>query len=458
MARKIIPFSAVLAMNGYEVKKETSSGDLVTICPWCKNDTLWVKDEKNTGHCWSCARTSNPITFHMQACGISEYKQALLDAKKKLESGEYSELIAHESESAKTSYVSPIMIRNKTYVTLFKYLGLSEDHKKNLEDRGMNHTFLYRTLDFKVLNESELIENLLKAGCKLQGVAPFYYENGKWHIKKYPRGILVPYMDSNSMIQGLQLRIDDDLLKPYTGKDGKTHTPSKYVWLSSGDKENGTRGESYGSYLCNYVNYNNMRVATFRNGICTITEGAMKGDIAHQLSGKSFWALAGVNAQGKRFEKELKNLKSLGVSTIEIAFDMDRFLNISVLAAIKKMCETVKANGFKLRILSWNTEYALFNGDHRQLEMFKDFVFTPESYKRAVSKERLDYVVSAVKDFGISNIFFAFANKDEAINNQDLFNEFKKKYGKDILITPIIWKLRLKGIDNYYAYEVKHIL
>ncbi len=457
MARKIIPFSAILAVDGYEVIKTTTGGDLVTTCPWCKGDNLWVKDEKNTGHCWSCGKVSNPITFHMQACGISEYQKALLDAKSRIESGKYAEIIQVSEAKQKQSFVADILVRNKTYTTLFSYLSLDSKHEEDLLKRGIKTTFLYKTLDFNVLNEEDLIHYLLKNGCKLQGVAPFYYEGNSWHMKKYPRGILVPYLNRNGHIQGFQLRIDDQFLKPYKGQDGKIHTPSKYVWLSSGDKPHGTRGESYESYLVQFMNMESLRVPVFHGGICTITEGGMKADIAHQLSGKSFLALAGVNTQGARFKSELKALKSLGVKTIEIAFDMDRFLNVSVLTAIKKMCETVKENGFKLRILSWNTEFAYLDGTHSQLQMFQDFVFTPETYVKARDKERLPYIMDALKELGVENILFAFKNKEDALQNKNLYFELKNSYA-DKIITPIVWNLRLKGIDDFYAYETKRHL
>ena len=54
------------------------------------------------------------------------------------------------------------------------------------------------------------------------------------------------------------------------------------------------------------------------------------------------------------------------------------------------------------------------------------------------------------------NVFFAFKNKQDAIDNKDMFIRLKESL--DIDITPVIWSLKLKGIDNYYAYSVKNIL
>ena len=96
-----------------------------------------------------------------------------------------------------------------------------------------------------------------------------------------------------------------------------------------------------------------------------------------------------------------------------------------------------------------DTEYADFTGVHHQFETDSDFVFTMKTLKRFIKKNRLDYVVDEVKELG-RTFFFAFENKREAQDNKELFYFIKQKYSIDI--KPIIWSLKLKGIDNYYAY------
>ena len=78
-----------------------------------------------------------------------------------------------------------------------------------------------------------------------------------------------------------------------------------------------------------------------------------------------------------------------------------------------------------------------------------------KTLKRFIKKNRLDYVVDEVKELG-RTFFFAFENKREAQDNKELFYFIKQKYSIDI--KPIIWSLKLKGIDNYYAYTVKNII
>ena len=53
------------------------------------------------------------------------------------------------------------------------------------------------------------------------------------------------------------------------------------------------------------------------------------------------------------------------------------------------------------------------------------------------------------------NIYFAFKDKEEALEYKEFYKELTKTYNFEA--TPIIWSLKLKGIDNYYAYTVKNI-
>ena len=193
----------------------------------------------------------------------------------------------------------------------------------------------------------------------------------------------------------------------------------------------------------------------FPGDTVSITEGAMKGFISHQLSGKAFLTIPGVNSGIGKLEKELDYLIERGVKCIELCFDMDMLLNESVLTALEKLKKLITDKGLSYRVMVWNIEYASLQGIHNQFDTDTDFVFTPETIIKFEEKKRLDIVVDKVLKMN-KRLFFAFKNKQEALENKELYLSFKNKYKLDI--TPVIWSLKLKGVDNFYAYNVKQIL
>lgn len=458
MEKKIVPYSAILQMNGFKVLKTSGSDEIITYCPHCKSDNFWVNESKNTGHCWACDKSFNAIAFHAEVNGL-EYKDALKEVTNNngYQAVEYKEF---NKQQDAVSEVAPIDIRSKTYSCLFKQLGLAPDHAENLKERGLNSDLLFKTFDYSESEQKKIVDSLINSGCELKEVPPFYMLNGKYRIKKLQRGILVPYLDRKGRIQGFQLRVDDDKLKPFKGKDGLMHEPSKYIWVSTKSipkgAKYGVKAETFISYCCSFRKDKDGSYYPFFPGdTVAITEGAMKGTIAHQLSGKAFLAIPGVNSGRSKLEKELAYLKERGVKYIELCFDMDMLLNDSVLKALDKLKKLITDNGMDYRTVVWNTEYADFNGTHHQFDVETDFVFTPKTVRKFKEKNRLDVVVKEVKEMN-RNVFFAFKNKQDALDNKDMFIRLKESL--DIDITPVIWSLKLKGIDNYYAYSVKNIL
>lgn len=457
MGKKIIPYSTVLAMNGFEILKTSGKKEVITYCPRCKNDNFWVNEQKNAGHCFDCDLSLNAISFHAEVNGL-KYEDALyeLTHNTSCTAIEYKKFKKDEPASE----LAPIEKRAKTYSCFFKQLSLAPDHADNLKARGLINDSMFKTFDLSDQEQKKVINALINAHCELKGIPPFYLQGSTYRMKKLQRGILVAYLNRKGQIQGFQLRVDDDKLKPYIGKDGKEHKPSKYIWISTDniprDAKYGVKAETCVSYCCTFrKDANGEYYPLFPGNTVSLTEGAMKGTIAHQLSGKAFLAIPGVNSARNKLEEEIDYLIERGITCIELCFDMDMIVNTSVMKSLDKLKKLITDKNLDYRVITWNTEYADFTGVHHQFETDSDFVFTMKTLKRFIKKNRLDYVVDEVKELG-RTFFFAFENKREAQDNKELFYFIKQKYSIDI--KPIIWSLKLKGIDNYYAYTVKNII
>ena len=98
----------------------------------------------------------------------------------------------------------------------------------------------------------------------------------------------MPVYNECRQIQGLQIRLDTHL-------DGNR----KYMWMSSAERNGG----------CSSNSPVGISGDVFNSEVVYVTEGPLKGQIAHALSGKPFLATAGVNQQ-KELEAVFSKLKA----------------------------------------------------------------------------------------------------------------------------------------------------
>ena len=94
------------------------------------------------------------------------------------------------------------------------------------------------------------------------------------------------------------------------------------------------------------------------DGVFYLTEGPMKGDIAHFLTeyGIPIMAVPGVNHYTK-LENELMKLKSIGVKKIVLLFDMDYKHNENVQKALYKTKEIIRYLDLDCAQMVWNESY-----------------------------------------------------------------------------------------------------
>lgn len=212
-----------------------------------------------------------------------------------------------KTEEIPLSNLAPPKEINRTYSMLLSALTLSEKHKIDLLHRGLTLAQIeeQRFKSTPIFGFKQLVSRLTEKGCVVEGVPGFYEDTDrKWTLNFSAKcsGFLVPMRAIDGRIQGMQIRLDHP-------KDGQ-----KYIWLSSASRK---KGVSSGSPL--------HFIGDMEDEEIYMTEGGLKGTIAHYLSGKTFLCNAGVN-QYKHIKSALKGLPN--VKRTYEAYDMDKLIQI----------------------------------------------------------------------------------------------------------------------------------
>lgn len=239
---------------------------------------------------------------------------------------------------------------HQTLSLLFAMLSLRPEHRAHLtsEKRGLTDAQISK-LSFKSTPSYDmcrsLTQRLLAQGCTVQGV-PGFYQNGQgqWTVAFSSRatGILIPAVGIDGLLYGAQILLD----VPFRDKDDPPEKAgAKYIWLSSSSKPMGT---SSGSPI-HFVGNPFARVIY-------VTEGLLKADIAHCLTGRSFAAVAGAN-NVRGLDAAFSVLAQNGAELIVEAHDMDKYSNAMTAKGTSKICRMAKAHGMECRRLTWNPNY-----------------------------------------------------------------------------------------------------
>ncbi len=322
---KEIPFKirdVVDILNLHIRHKNAASWDID--CPFCgeHKGKLNVNLSKNVYKCNRCGESGGMLALYAKVYGVDnrtayyEILDILGMGENKTESKfQPREKIVRSTEETKAVLEQEIVnsplasaeIRNKTYTMLFDMLVLAKTHEESLLKRGFTKEQIeengYKSTP--VFGFKSLTKKLIEAGCTVKGVPGFYQEkSGEWtvHFSKKSSGFLVPIRDIDGLIAGAQIRLD-------TPRDG-----GKYIWLSSVNYHMGT---SSGSPV--------HLAGDMESKTVFVTEGPLKGDLAHALSGRTFLCVPGVN-QYANLMPALKQMKMLGTTTVYEAYDMDKLL------------------------------------------------------------------------------------------------------------------------------------
>jgi hypothetical protein len=225
---------------------------------------------------------------------------------------------------------------HKTYSFLFSLLNLSPKHKQDLLRRGLTEEQIerYGYRSTPAFGFAGLAGKVIDNGLTVAGIPGFYVaDNGQWTVRFHAKtsGIIIPVISTSGQIQGAQIRLD----RPFDGR--------KYMWFSSAEKNMGVGSGSPVHFV------GPMNVKT----IC-VTEGGLKGTIAHCLTGWTFACMAGAS-QYANFSKYIPYLKNNGVEEIAVAYDMDLLNNEHVRKWCLKLLCLIRDAGLAARLMKWES-------------------------------------------------------------------------------------------------------
>jgi hypothetical protein len=163
------------------------------------------------------------------------------------------------------------------------------------------------------------------------GIPGFYRNRGRWEMVWRPSGFFVAVRDERGFIQALLQRVDEPL-------DG-----GKYIWLSSAERDGGASSGAPPHFADNALLQDAEEV--------TITEGALKAEVASYLSAAPVIGVAGthsIRGLASRLKTSFPKLRRLFV-----AYDRDLYEKPQVLGALFKLVAQLQASGFRVRVRTW---------------------------------------------------------------------------------------------------------
>lgn len=221
---------------------------------------------------------------------------------------------------------------NRVYKALLEELSLSSNHHSKLKERGFEDQEIcenaYKTLPFE--GREEIALRLCKKFPKeLLLKIPGFYQNANNNLSTSgPPGILIPIRNIKNEIIALKIRSD------------KKMGDNRYFYFSS--KKHGGLGP--GAHIHCPIPVRN----TYSQ--IRITEGEFKADLATRRNDIYTISIPGVSNQNE----VIPLLKSLSVSSVQIAFDQDWKTNPTVKKALTSLFLKLKNANIQPRIETWN--------------------------------------------------------------------------------------------------------
>ena len=198
--------------------------------------------------------------------------------------------------------------RDHTYRMLLSQLILTASHKQNLLERGLHidEIVKYQYRSTPAFGFHKIVSTSVASDCQLSGVPGFYTRKDNTYgiqFHKKASGILVPVCALDGRVEGFQIRLDHPI------------EDKKYIWFSS---SNQFRGSSIGGPV-HFIG--NPAAKTVY-----VTEGALKANVAHSLSGRTFLLVDGVTHY-EALRPAFAQLRENGTTDIVEAYDMDKETN-----------------------------------------------------------------------------------------------------------------------------------
>ncbi len=342
------PFSIMEALSEVGISYDPNSKikNQQVRCPKCGHLDFYVDVTRNFGHCYraSCGYKCNQISLVADYYGITG-KEAVAKMRSSKASGKVSSYTPpkiHESEP-----IANIELRNKVYRAFYTNYKLSKSHTENLLSRGLKEEEIKKLPYFTYNQDSSFAKRIYKTLKSISGLPGLYMSPDGPDMQNL-KGIFVPYYDNKHRIQGFQCRKNEEDRKVINGKK-----QAKYCWFSTNGYEKGTKMTGVMHYAFNWSIDLFGNYSPIYSKDVIFTEGAMKADIIHIISGQNVVAVPGVNSLGQ-LNTVLQDLKDHGVKRIINAYDMDYINNPDVAAACEKAASIIKSFGFDYKRATWD--------------------------------------------------------------------------------------------------------
>jgi len=341
--------AALLRLN---IRRRGGTRVVYADCPICgdRRGKLGLYPEINTWRCYHCGEHGGMLPLYGKVHGISnsEAYREICDA---LATGGFApdyEVKEPPTKSVSVEKAADTEI-SRTLTALMSLLTLRPEHREHLRTvRGLTDQEI-AGFGFKSTPTSRscrsLTVQLMKQSCRVRGVPGFYVNDyGKWTVKFYDRtaGILIPLRGVDGLLHGLQIRLDHQIRDE---NDPPEKQGIKYLPLTSTGKNQGVTSGT----PVHFIGDPNARVVY-------VTEGALKADIAHALTGRTFAATMGAN-NTNGLDELFAFLSHNGTEEIVEAEDMDKYHNEAVYRGACMVQQLANKHGMICRHLNWDPQY-----------------------------------------------------------------------------------------------------
>jgi len=334
--------------------KPVSMGHLEVMakCPFCgdKKYRMYLSRERDnsTYYCHNCGAGGNAVTLYARLFNV-DTKEAYIA----LMNNPNVAKTQNEVVKAPSHELKPLLQRHEIYLEFLTMLTLHDRHRKNLRERGLSEKMIQGNL-YRSMPESEYerehISRVLSDKYDLTGMPGFFTKRCRWQL--YGKlGILIPVCTNDSLIQGLQIRLDDVSEK-------------KFRWLSTNGFENGTK-------IYGFIHV----VGDTKSDTMYLTEGPLKADVASYLAGGALFAgMTGVNATGQL----AKLIQTVRPKRIVECVDMDKLRNLQVRKALNRIQSIAVPLCQEYKPFYWSEdfkgidEYLLFKQKSRYMQINKN--------------------------------------------------------------------------------------
>lgn len=310
-------------------------------CPCCDEDPrkkhLNINIKKDVFRCPRCGVSGGIFDLYSLYTNIPRDKvlKALTERLGKPTWADRPKIRIEKAVENRSEYpITDLETRHATYSALLEKLSLAKDHRENLLNRGLTESDIVR-LGYKttpIAGMASIAKRLQADGHYLAGIPGFYrMENDNWTFVHESRGILIPVRNRFGQIQGLQIRRDNVEKR-------------KFRWVSSTDRKDGCKTEGW------------THIAGDVAEKMILTEGPMKADVIHALTGRTVLAVPGVNSL-TQLKAALEDLRNAGLQEIKTAFDMDFSTNCHVQNGFNHLLELLDGMGFRFGCYVWDPRY-----------------------------------------------------------------------------------------------------